>query len=222
MQQRSIYKSIAAQLRLGVIVLLITCTVSEASDNSAFTEAESGQEIQQPSVDQQLAYNNSNSETVINRLLYMKTAFEEKSAEKMSDFFDFPTSNFMFIRRNDELAERLALNNNSISRRDFIELANIDTASFHPSLYQLLVLLDLDELRHSDVVERDVEIENDGCYYMYRLKIDESILIISYGSNSNMKYLDLVSGEECPEGSYFLYFDIGNDTLKFTGLEVAG
>ncbi len=161
----------------------------------------------------------SKNEIVVSRLKEMKSAFENENKEGMLQFFDFPTKNFLFIRKNEEYRNKTAINNNKINAAYFLEHAKIKKESNHPSLYDLLVTLNLDSLKKSDSIEMDLEIKNDECYYMYKVEINDNFIILSYGSNSNQKYSD---EGDCSETHTFLYFKIINDRIVFNKSEFAG
>lgn len=48
----------------------------------------------------------SRNEKVVSRLKEMKSAFENENSEEMLQFFEFPTKNFMFIRKNEEFRKK--------------------------------------------------------------------------------------------------------------------
>ncbi|UII28972.1 hypothetical protein LVD15_11245 [Fulvivirga maritima] len=159
------------------------------------------------------------NEILIDRLNEMKSYYENDDREGMSQFFSFPTSNFLFIRRNANFNEKLASNNFKINKEMFLKYAQITKSTEHPNLYQLLTSLNLNGLKNSSSIEKTIELENDECMYIYKIQISNNLIEISYTSNSNPKY----SNEgNCQERSTFLYFEISGDRLIYQKSEIAG
>ncbi|WP_146052845.1 hypothetical protein [Aquimarina sp. I32.4] len=187
----------------------------EVEKQQVVSEAKEGISNNENNVNEELSKN----EKIIQKLKEMKIAFENKSSQEMLQFFNFPTKNFMFIRRSEEFRKDISKNNDMVTKEHFLKYAKIRERPNHPSLYQLLSTLNLDFLEESNSIEKDLEIEGDECYYMYKIEIKDDVLIISYGANSNQKY----SNEgDCSESHTFLYFNIVNDKIIFKQSDMAG
>lgn len=160
----------------------------------------------------------SKNEKIIIELKKMKKALKEKDKMLMTEFFNFPTKNFLFIRKTNEVLKKMKLNDNKISKSDFLKYSKLSNKNEHPSLYNLLITLDLDLLKNKNNVQKDVKIVDDECYYIYQIDIDEDILTISYGTNSS----ETTDEGDCSEYSIFLYFTIKNDNIIFKKSDTAG
>ncbi|WP_160114356.1 M949_RS01915 family surface polysaccharide biosynthesis protein [Aquimarina sp. AU119] len=156
---------------------------------------------------------------VVNQLQKMKKALADQNKVELSKFIDFPTKDYLFVKRDEELNKLIEAQNGYLTRQVFIEKSTILSEKSHPSLYQLFQHLDLNALKDSYTVDKTVEIPGDNCDYIYSIYLNENKLSISYGINTGR---DAEEEEACGEYNIFLYFTLEGDRLIYDRSDMAG
>ena len=148
----------------------------------------------------------------------MKLAIKEKNSEKLYQFFDFPVQlnePFMLFVPYDKLLERWP-NSQVITKYDFLELVNTDEEE---QLYALLTTLDITLLKNTNVIEKEIEVKDDVCTYLYSINVRNDKVTLMYGTNSSIYATD---DDWCAESNTFITFKIIGNKIIFDGYVVAG
>lgn len=170
---------------------------------------------------------------IIKELRRLQEIFKSNDKAKIADLFGFPISNNdigIFIE-NDDFNKQLEKNNNQISKSMFTRHYN-DISAFLQidQLNQLFKKLNLDDLLHQDQLEQEAIIKTQPCYHYYGVKIENNLVTLTLGTNSNKSYKNKAVPEgELPENDgaicelvYWWVFAFDGKQLHFKQISGAG
>lgn len=140
---------------------------------------------------------------IIEELKRLRTVFASDDKEKIADIFSFPIANetVSIYTDNNSFNEQLAKSNNQVTRSMFISYYPGVAESLQiDQLNQLFRKLDIEQLLSKDYIEHDAIIKTEPCYHFYRVKIENQLVMLTIGTNSNTNYENKsASTDEVPE-----------------------
>lgn len=166
-------------------------------------------------------------EIIITELSKLKTAFAQKDKESILSYFNFPLadSSVNFFEVDSVFDKQRLENNGAITRGMFANAFDkIYTFTEMNEFNKLFKLLDIEELKDRDEISKDVHIKNDGCYYIYNIRIKGRKVMLQYGTNSDREYREAHPDEEevCSEYAMMWAFELKGNKLKFLEHRIAG
>jgi hypothetical protein len=169
---------------------------------------------------------NDERKVVIAELKRWQHALTTHNKSEILSFFQFPIStNQLFIDPSEHFAADIEKNNKRISRQVFTE--NMERIweyyGIEDEFTRFFEYMPLDSLQFTSVLEKEVHIKNDDCYYIYSVHIEEQKVHLRLGTNTNREVAEASEDEEvCSEYTSFWTFKIKNKQLLFEKLDGAG
>lgn len=180
---------------LTLFGLLSSCNQSDtkkiATDTSTLTQQSD------------TATSKTERQILIEELKRLKTVFASNDKVKIVDIFSFPLSNeTVGIYIDDSTFNaQYEKNGNKATRPMFIRFYRDISQSLQiDQINQLFKKLNLDNLLHKDTLEHEAIIKVEPCYHFYGVKIENDLVTLTVGTNSNKNYKTKnVSEDEIPE-----------------------
>jgi hypothetical protein len=173
----------------------------------------------------------SERQNLIKELKRLQAAFASNNKEKIADLFSFPISNEAFGIYIDDSTfnEQLDKNGSKVTRPMFIRSYPVIAESLQINqLNQLFKKLNLDNLLHKDSLEYEAIIKVEPCYYFYGINVENDLVTLTVGTNSNKDYKSKnVSEDEIPENDssiceHVLWWKFTFDGKKLHFKEISG
>jgi hypothetical protein len=145
----------------------------------------------------------SERQIIIEELKRLQSVFASNDKEKIADIFSFPILNEtvgIYID-NSIFNEQLEKNSNKVTRSMFISFYRDITESLQiDQINQLFKKLDVENLLNKDNLEYEAIIKTEPCYHFYEVKIENKLVTLTVGTNSNKDYKSKsVSEDDIPE-----------------------
>ena len=145
----------------------------------------------------------SERQIIIEELKRLQSVFASNDMEQIADIFSFPISYEtvgMYID-NSNFNEQLEKNSNKTTRSMFISYYRDISESLQiEQINQLFNKLNVDSLVNKDNLEQEAIIKTEPCYHFYLVKIENKLVTLTVGTNSNKDYKSKsVSEDDIPE-----------------------
>lgn len=136
---------------------------------------------------------------IIKELKRLQLVFASRQKEKIADVFTFPIpygTMGIFID-NDKFNKQLQKNDSSITRSMFIDFYKDVSESVQiDQINKLFVHLPVEGLTNSVSLEHEELVRSEPCYRFYKLSIENNLITLTMGSNSNSQYKAKLIEEE--------------------------
>ena len=136
---------------------------------------------------------------IINELKRLQLVFASRQKEKIADVFTFPIpyGTMGIYIDNDKFNKQLQKNDSSITRKMFIEFYKEISESIQiDQINRLFVHLPVEGLANSVSLEHEDLVKSEPCYRFYKLSIENNLITLTMGSNSNSQYKAKLIEEE--------------------------
>lgn len=163
-------------------------------------------------------------EILIKELRRLQVVFASDDKEKVAEIFSFPISNetIGIYIDNESFNEQLKKNSNKTTRsmfmgsyRDISEGLQID------QINQLFKRLNIEKLLGQDTIEFEAIIKTEPCYHFYEVKIENGLVTLTVGTNSNRDYKSKSASEdEVPENDSSICEHVLWWTFTFDGKQL--
>lgn len=163
-------------------------------------------------------------EILIEELRRLQVAFASDDKEKVAEIFSFPISNetIGIYIDNEYFNEQLKKNGNKTTRsmflgsyRDIAEGLQID------QINQLFKKLNIEKLLDQDNIELEAINKTEPCYHFYGIKIENGLVTLTVGTNSNKDYKSKSASEdEVPENDSSICEHVLWWTFTFDGRQL--
>jgi len=164
---------------------------------------------------------------IIAGLKQMQEAFSDKDISQIEKYFNFPLaeSTLSIYDLNEDFDQARKANGNKISRELFIRNFNDIYDYFQlGSFNDLFKAVKLDDLKHKNELSSENHTEDEGCYYLYRIKVEGDTVKLQYGTNSDQAFRAAHPDEEeiCNEASFEWTFKLEGTQLRLVSELTAG
>lgn len=136
---------------------------------------------------------------IIKELKRLQLVFASRQKEKIADVFTFPIpygTMGIFID-NDKFNKQLQKNDSSITRKMFIEFYKEISESVQiDQVNKLFAHLPVEGLANSVSLEHQDLVKSEPCYRFYKLSIENNLITLTMGSNSNSQFKAKLIEEE--------------------------
>lgn len=145
----------------------------------------------------------SGRQIIIEELKRLQAVFESNDKEKIANIFSFPVSNGTIGIHidNSNFKEQLEKNNNKATRSMFISFYRDISESLQiDQINNLFKQLKIEKLLNQDTIKYEAIIKAEPCYHYYGIKIENNLVTLTVGTNSNKYFKSKsVSEDEIPE-----------------------
>ncbi|MCX2476800.1 hypothetical protein OQZ33_20880 [Pedobacter sp. MC2016-05] len=173
----------------------IACTESKKTESKTVTVGDTAKVLPSKKAEGKML----NQHKLIEELTKLQSALENKNPEELGNYFPFPVRDTALIisEVNPDFDQQRSANNNQLTKEmlinhfsrlyDYWDLTKFSNLFKH---------LNLKELEDKDNISNTHHIKDDGCYYIYSIKVINKEVIISYGTNSDDAYRQQHPDEE--------------------------
>lgn len=172
---------------------------NQSANKKSITEV--GNSIETPQIDTETT--KTSRETIIEELKRLQSIFNSNDMEEIAGIFTFPISLDVLniYIDNERFDEQVEKNDNRITRSMFSHFyRDISTSLQVQQMNLLFKNLFVDDLLHDDNIEHHAIIKTAPCYTSYGIKIEDDLVTLTIGSNSNIDYKGkTISAYEVPE-----------------------
>jgi hypothetical protein len=136
---------------------------------------------------------------IIKELKRLQLVFASKRKEKIADVFTFPIpyGTMGIYIDNDTFNRQLQKNDSSITRSMFIEFYKEISESVQiDQVNKLFAHLPVEGLANSVSLEHQDLVKSEPCYRFYKLSIENNLITLTMGSNSNSQFKAKLIEEE--------------------------
>ena len=170
---------------------------------------------------------------LIEELKRLQSVFLSNDKEKIAELFSFPFPNEtvgIYIEDSTFNAQ-LDKNGNKVTRTMFINSYRDVSESLQiDQVKQLFRKLNIDSLLLKDTLEHEAIIKTEPCYHFYGVKVENNLVTLTVGTNSNKDYKSKsVSEVEIPENDSSIcehvlwwVFSFDGKRLRFKEISGAG
>jgi len=133
----------------------------------------------------------SERQIIIEELKRLQAVFASNNKEKIADVFSFPISNetLGIYIDNNNFNEQLEKNSNKATRSMFVTFyGDISKSLQVDQINQLFKKLDVENLLNKDNIEHEAIIKTEPCHHFYGVKIENKLVTLTVGTNSNKDY----------------------------------
>jgi len=201
----------------------IACTESKKTESKTVTVGDTANVLPSKKAEGKIP----NQYKLIEELTKLQSALENKNPEELGNFFPFPVRDTALIisEVNPDFDQQRSANNNQLTKEmlinhfsrlyDYWDLTEFSNLFKH---------LNLKELEGKNYISNTYHIKDDGCYYIYSIKVINKEVIISYGTNSDDVYRQQHPDEEevCEEYQWTWIFLWDGHRLQVKKQLIAG
>lgn len=164
---------------------------------------------------------------LIEELSKFGSAVERKNKAEILSYFTFPLADTAvnFFEVDSLFDKQRQEHNGAITRSMFLNsFDSIYTLTEMNEFNNLFKAVDVNELKTKDEISKEVHSKNEGCYYIYSIRVSGDEVTMQYGTNTDKDYLETHpdQGEVCAEYAAFWVFKFDGKKIKFLKHQIAG
>lgn len=136
---------------------------------------------------------------IIEELKRLQLVFASDDKEKIANIFSFPISNetIGIYIDNSQFNEQLEKNSNQVTRDMFNNFYRAISESLNiEQINQLFKTLETEDLLNKNYIEHEAIIKTEPYYHFYRVSIENKIITLVVGTNSNKNFKSKLSSED--------------------------
>ncbi|WP_026904008.1 hypothetical protein [Pedobacter glucosidilyticus] len=177
---------------LTIIGLLFSCNQNE---NKSVTDQEG---VNSKQLNNKII-SKTERQIIIEELQRLQSIIASNNKEKISDVFRFPINNetIGIYVDNKDFNEQLDKNGDKVTKNMFISFYNDISESIQTEqINQLFKKLDINKLLNKDNLEYTERIKTEPCHHFYGVKIENKLVTLTIGTNSNVDYKSKSTSED--------------------------
>lgn len=209
---------------LTSLVMLLSCNNTDSTKVLSETTTKQQNDTTTTKTERQI---------LIEELKRLQDVFASNDKEKIANLFSFPLPNeTVGIYIDDSTFNaQLDKNGNKVTKPMFINSFQEVSESLQiDQVNQLFKKLNIDSLLLKDTLEHEALIKTEPCYHFYGVKVENNLVTLTLGTNSNKDYKSKsVSEDEIPENDSSIcehvlwwMFKFDRKRLHFKNISAAG